>query len=130
MSFSVYEEELQRKAMEAAGFIDIQQYEYKVRMILTSIVVGMLTWYDRLLSVTGPRTRRWRNWDSLVVMFFSRILKALCFLWLILCAGRRQRFMFTLRMLEGRLTRASIMLTSSSGLSGDGSQRSESMWKG
>ncbi|ESU10711.1 hypothetical protein FGSG_04834 [Fusarium graminearum PH-1] len=29
MSFSVYEEELQRKAMEAAGFIDIQQYEYK-----------------------------------------------------------------------------------------------------
>ncbi|KAK2686194.1 hypothetical protein QWA68_014609 [Fusarium oxysporum] len=29
MSFSVYEEELQRKAMEAAGFVDIQQYEYK-----------------------------------------------------------------------------------------------------
>ncbi|KAK2480280.1 hypothetical protein H9L39_09654 [Fusarium oxysporum f. sp. albedinis] len=29
MSFSVYEEELQRKAMEAAGFIDIQQYKYK-----------------------------------------------------------------------------------------------------
>jgi hypothetical protein len=35
-----------------------------------------------------------------------------------------------LRMLEGRLTRASIMLTLSNGLSGDGSQRNESMWKG
>jgi hypothetical protein len=34
MSFSVYEEELQRKAMEAAGFIDIQQYEYKVRVFI------------------------------------------------------------------------------------------------
>lgn len=56
-SFSVYEEELQRKAMEAAGFIDIQQYEYKVRMTLSSIVVGMLTRYDRLLSVAGQRTR-------------------------------------------------------------------------
>lgn len=30
-SFTIYEEELQRKAMEAAGFVDIQQFEYKVR---------------------------------------------------------------------------------------------------
>ncbi|KAF5690857.1 TAM domain-containing protein [Fusarium circinatum] len=29
VSFTVYEEELQRKAMEAAGFVDIQQFEYK-----------------------------------------------------------------------------------------------------
>ncbi|KPA35596.1 demethylmenaquinone methyltransferase [Fusarium langsethiae] len=28
-SFTVYEDELQRKAMEAAGFVDIQQLEYK-----------------------------------------------------------------------------------------------------
>ncbi|KAH7241257.1 S-adenosyl-L-methionine-dependent methyltransferase [Fusarium tricinctum] len=28
-SFEVYEHELQRKAMEAAGFVDIQQFEYK-----------------------------------------------------------------------------------------------------
>ncbi|RGP81441.1 hypothetical protein FLONG3_586 [Fusarium longipes] len=29
MSFTVYEDELQLKAMEAAGFVDIQQFEYK-----------------------------------------------------------------------------------------------------
>ncbi|KAF4448232.1 Demethylmenaquinone methyltransferase [Fusarium austroafricanum] len=29
MSFSIYGEEIQRKAMEAAGFVDIQQYEFK-----------------------------------------------------------------------------------------------------
>ncbi|KIL85357.1 hypothetical protein FAVG1_11313 [Fusarium avenaceum] len=29
MSFTVYEEELQRKAMEAAGFVDIQTHEFK-----------------------------------------------------------------------------------------------------
>ncbi|KAH7226302.1 S-adenosyl-L-methionine-dependent methyltransferase [Fusarium oxysporum] len=33
VSFTVYEEELQRKAMEAAGFVDIQQFEYKVNKL-------------------------------------------------------------------------------------------------
>ena len=30
-SFRVYEDELQKKAMEAAGFVDIQVWEFKVR---------------------------------------------------------------------------------------------------
>lgn len=34
VSFSVYEEELQRKAMEAAGFVDIQTFEYKVNTMV------------------------------------------------------------------------------------------------
>jgi hypothetical protein len=35
-SFEVYEHELQRKAMEAAGFVDIQQFEYKVNHVTFS----------------------------------------------------------------------------------------------
>ena len=31
-SFSVIEDELQRKGMEAAGFVDIQTFSYKVRL--------------------------------------------------------------------------------------------------
>ena len=33
VSFSVYEQDLQRKAMEAAGFVDIEQFEYKVCLV-------------------------------------------------------------------------------------------------
>jgi hypothetical protein len=34
MSFTVYEEELQRKAMEDAGFVDIQTHDFKVSVFL------------------------------------------------------------------------------------------------
>jgi hypothetical protein len=34
MSFTVYEEELQRKAMEDAGFVDIQTHDFKVSVSL------------------------------------------------------------------------------------------------
>ncbi|SPJ78244.1 uncharacterized protein FTOL_06633 [Fusarium torulosum] len=37
MSFTVYEEELQKKAMEAAGFVDIQTHDFKVRESLASL---------------------------------------------------------------------------------------------
>jgi ubiquinone/menaquinone biosynthesis C-methylase UbiE len=37
MSFTVYEEELQRKAMEAAGFVDIQTHDFKVSESLATL---------------------------------------------------------------------------------------------
>lgn len=43
VTFSVYEEELQRKAMEAAGFVDIQQFEFKVCLIL-DLLMKLTLW--------------------------------------------------------------------------------------
>lgn len=34
-SFTIVEDEVQRKAMQAAGFVDIREEEYKVRWVLT-----------------------------------------------------------------------------------------------
>lgn len=56
-SFTVYEDEIQRKAMEAAGFVDIQSFEYKVNITLLGRRQE-LTVYDRPLSEDGQKIQQ------------------------------------------------------------------------
>lgn len=65
--FTVVDDGLQRKAMEKAGFVDIQEHNWKVRGLRVSItrnmflgwrmMTGLTVRLHRGLSVLGPRTR-------------------------------------------------------------------------
>lgn len=56
-SFTIYEDEIQRKAMEAAGFVDIQSFEYKVNVTLLERQQE-LTVYDRPLLEDGQKIQQ------------------------------------------------------------------------
>lgn len=63
-SFSIVPDGVQRKAMEAAGFVDIQEFDFKVRVArpdipsLTHIVMTRgLHVLNRYRSAAGQRTR-------------------------------------------------------------------------
>lgn len=67
-TFLVVDEELQRKGMEAAGFVDIQEYNWKVRERVHAQSVGRrrvikLTAAYRDLSGLGLRTQISRRWE-------------------------------------------------------------------
>ena len=59
-SFSVVPDGVQRKAMEAAGFVDIEEFDFKVsgaRPIPPAMITHDLHDPTRSPSGTGPRTR-------------------------------------------------------------------------
>jgi hypothetical protein len=55
-SFLVVEEDTQKQAMERAGFVDIQEFDFKVSNLPSKGLGSILTFHSALL-VTGPEIR-------------------------------------------------------------------------
>lgn len=56
-SFTLVDDEEQRKGMKAAGFVDIQEFNIKVSFLPFSHYKVLLTSWHRFLLETGPKTR-------------------------------------------------------------------------
>lgn len=56
-SFTVLEDGTQRKAMEEAGFVDIQERDFKVKSLF-SLTIGGLVLTLILLGSSGPLAKR------------------------------------------------------------------------
>jgi hypothetical protein len=121
-TFTVLDEELQRKAMEAAGFVDIQERNIKVRwvtLVLVScplcgtpeglVINGMTLHSNR--SGAGPGTRGSRRLASSPSSRWSRMPRAICSSSPTPLAGRGSRSLSILPSSNGRCSRACISRT-------------------
>lgn len=99
--FDIIPSGIQRKAMEAAGFVDIREAEYKVRLrkpygfyiATVSLFLSRvrLTWSYRAPLDNGPRTRSRRRWDNICSSPWKLIWRVMCYTQRLVSAGRVTR---------------------------------------
>lgn len=81
-TFEIIDKDLQQKAMEDAGFVDVKVWDFKVRSINFVVFVTDLDQF-RHLSEAGLRTLDLSRLDSLLRLRLNRTMRAMFFIWLI-----------------------------------------------
>lgn len=83
--FTIFEEDIQRKAMEEAGFVDIEERVFKVSWAAATSAPDapdlLKANVDRTPSVDGPRTQSFERLARICSSALNRTLRALCFSW-------------------------------------------------
>jgi hypothetical protein len=84
-TFTVVEDDTQKKEMEKAGFVDIHEFEFKVSLLpkrpflrrgLSTVSNAGLTIFTSVLSVDGRKILDSRRWGGSLSMGSKLILKA------------------------------------------------------
>lgn len=126
-TFTILDDDLQKKGMEDAGFTDIQIRNFKASNcpgLSSSVCSGIVAnWTYSFPSVAGPKIPRCKKLEPLRLLPWIKIWRASSCIWRVSCwDGRRMKSRFIARSFEGSWDRASIIHTVGWGLSTGGSR--------